>query len=170
MVETKLYKQHKEARRKFGVPNCKTGEVIREGYYRKPYTKKNGSRVKGIWIKPTCIKDQGLPGRGYPLRAPKSKKLQKPGKGIGPLKKGVLGKHGYATKLSASERRTALDSAVGEYGAHRVLRRLNAIKTLSKRTNPKVSKKYFQDMKWVRKTFDGQFKSSWKESALFSKN
>ena len=46
-VEDKLYKQHKEARKKFGVPKCNTGEVIREGYYRKPYTKKNGNKVKG---------------------------------------------------------------------------------------------------------------------------
>ena len=88
---------------------------------------------------------------------------------IGPLKKNQLRKYGYSTSISTRKRHQALTKAIKDNPALRIFRRLNAVRILSKRTNPKVSQVFLQDMKWVRKTFDGQFKSSWKDSALFAR-
>tara|TARA_Y100001970_G_scaffold225915_1_gene279149 strand:- start:791 stop:1933 length:1143 start_codon:yes stop_codon:yes gene_type:complete len=166
-VEDKLYKQHKEARKRFGTPKCKKNEIIREGYLRKSYIKKNGVKVKSKWVKPVCIKDRGLPGKGFQLK--KHSRLQKPGKGIGPLKKDVLKKYGYSTKIKQKDRRNALRYAVIEHPPLRIFRRMNAIRILTKRTNPTVSATLLKDMKWFRKYFDDGFKGSWKDSALFKK-
>ena len=165
-IEKNLYNQHKKARDKFGIPNCKSEEIIREGYYRKPYTKKNGNKVKGLWIKPSCIKDRGLPGKGFLLK--KDSKLQKPGYGIGPLKKDILKQYGYSTKVGVRKRHQALSLAVKNYKALAIFRRLNAVRVLTKRTNPQASETFLEDMKWFRKKFDNHFKSSWKDSTLFN--
>lgn len=167
-IEDKLYKQHKKARDKFGVPKCNIGEIIREGYYRKSYTKKNGVRIGGVWVKPTCIRDRGLVGKGFPLMKPTTLRIQKPGEGIGPLKKGVLRKHGYSTKKLKKDRNIALSSAIREHGGLRIFRRLNAVRVLSKRTNKRASNIYYNDMKWIRKQFSSHFKTSWKKSKLFT--
>jgi len=87
---------------------------------------------------------------------------------IGPLKKNQLRKYGYSTSISTRKRHQALTKAIKDNTALRIFRRLNAVRILSKRTNPKVSQVFLQDMKWVRKTFDRQFKSPWQESALFA--
>ena len=113
-----------------------------------------------------CIKDRGLPGRGFPLK--KHSKLQTPGKGIGPLKKNVFKKYGYSTKKGVRTRHQALSDALVDHPALMILRRLNAIRVLTKRTNPQASTIFLEDMKWFRKKFDSHFKSSWKDSALFT--
>lgn len=90
-------------------------------------------------------------------------------KGIGKLKAGQLGKHGYhAIKtMKAPRRHVALRSAIAEYGAKMILRKLNAIRVYQKNSNPRVSKLFYNDMRWVRKTYDREFKGSWKSSALY---
>ena len=50
--------------------------------------------------------------------------------------------------------------AVVEMGAPRVVRKLGAIRTYLKNTSPKVSAKFYEDQKWVRKTFDNEFPES----------
>lgn len=71
-----------------------------------------------------------------------------------------LSKHGYSTKLAASERRAALVEAVSEQKALKgtlrrayayVIHKLSALSTLSKRTNPRASAKFKQNMRWVQK-------------------
>lgn len=88
------------------------------------------------------------------------------------LKKGELGKYGYkdVKTLTLKKRREALDKAINEYGAQKVLKKLGLIKTYQKNKNPVLIKKLMDNMKWSRKKFDSQFKSSWKTSALFKKN
>ena len=85
------------------------------------------------------------------------------------LKKGELGKHGYKDikTLSVKKRHVALDKAIKEYGAQKVLKKLGLIKTYQKNKNPKVSNLLMDNMKWSRKKYNSDFKSSWGNSALF---
>jgi hypothetical protein len=79
---------------------------------------------------------------------------------IPPLKKGELTKHGYNIKKSDVSRHRALNKAIKTSGGNQskkktlsVMRKLNAVKTLTKRTQPKNSKKYSKDMKWIQKKY-----------------
>ena len=95
-------------------------------------------------------------------------------------KKEVLTLEREKTKLAASlsgikdmgvrKRHKALNSAVKEYGSPMILKKLGAIKTYQKNKSPKVSELLYSNMKWLRKKYDGDFKSSWKNSSLFTKS
>jgi len=61
-----------------------------------------------------------------------------------------LTKYGYSFKLLAGERRPALMAAVIQYGFGKVILKLNAIATLTKRTNPKASAAYRADISWLQ--------------------
>ena len=93
-------------------------------------------------------------------------------RGIGKLKSGELGKHGYhkVKEMSVKNRRVALTSAVNEYGASMILKKLNALRVYQRNKGPESARLFYDDMRWVRKTFDDQFKSSWKDSALYKNN
>ena len=67
-----------------------------------------------------------------------------------PIKhKGALSDFGYSSKLPSEERHKALKKAVKEYGHTDVARRLTAVSTLQKNTNPTASKKFKADEHWV---------------------
>jgi predicted DNA-binding WGR domain protein len=105
-------------------------------------------------------------------KTPKTPKTPKTSKTPFPkisLKKGELGKYGYKDikTLSVKKRHMALDKAIKEYGAQKILKKLGLIKTFQKNKNPKVSNLLMDNMKWSRKKFNSDFKSSWKNSALF---
>ena len=138
--------------------HCGPGKVERRGYVRKfgaeilkrGYTVKRASgkmyRVKpeksSVYVKPSCIKDRGNPG-----------KLD-PGQGFGLLRRGELKKHGYVYEESREARRRALRKAIHEFGALGVFRKLDAVAKLSKRTAPHASRVFKQDREWVQ----GEFK------------
>jgi hypothetical protein len=136
---------------------CPDKFIKRASYYRK------SSKKNKTYVHETCIKSRGLPGKTS-LRYGKN--------GIGPLKKGELGKFGYhgLEELSKSERYSSLKKAVSKLGAPRVVRKLGAIRTYLKNTSPKVSNIFYEDQKWVRKTYDDEFKGEYKNSALFNKS
>ena len=50
--------------------------IERAGYYRKAYTRADGTKVKGSYVPAGMIKDVGLPGKGF----------KGPGEGIGKLR------------------------------------------------------------------------------------
>lgn len=137
------------------VKNCPSGYIIRNSYTRTLKGKKTT-------VLPKCIKSQGLPGKT-------SDRYQGPNKGIGPLQKGELSKHGYTKikNLSKINRHKYLDSAITEYGSSKILKKLGAVKTYQKNKSPEVSRILYDNMKWVRKKYDDDFKSSWKDSNLF---
>jgi hypothetical protein len=141
---------------------CPKGMIIRNGYHTRSYTRKNGTRVKSKKIKSKCIKSRGLPGKTS-LRYRGSKK------GIGKLKSGELGKHGYHSikNMGQSSRHIALKRAINDYGVKKILKKLNAIRVYQKNTSPKISKLFYEDMRWIRKKYDDEFKGQWKSSALF---
>ena len=137
------------------VKNCPKGYIIRNSYTRTLKGKKTT-------VLPKCIKSQGLPGKTL-------ERYQGPNKGIGPLKKGELSKHGYTQikNLSKIKRHKYLNSAITEYGSSKILKKLGAVKTYQKNKSPEVSRILYDNMKWVRKKYDDDFKSSWKDSNLF---
>lgn len=73
-----------------------------------------------------------------------------PPKKIPPLKKGLLTSLGYSTKESATLRHIALNKAIKQYGQGNIVNKLNAVSTLTKNTNPKVSETFKRDMKYVQ--------------------
>jgi hypothetical protein len=104
---------------------CPKGQILR-----KAFTKKSGVKVAGA-----CIKDRGLPGKGKRLFT---------------LRKGTLSKYGYKTSFETGVRHAALRKAVSGESYATVVRKLNAVAILQKRTNPKVHNILRGDMAWVQ--------------------
>ena len=133
---------------------CKSSETLRKGY-----TRKNGTIVKQ-----KCIKKRS------PNKVKKSiiKKFKPM---ILSLKKGQLKKYGYKNikTLGVRKRRQSLAKAINNYGAKNVFRKLGAVKTLHKNKNVSLANKYLNNMVWLRKKFDKDFKGSYKKSALYKK-
>ena len=138
VLERRKRSQNK-ARKMYGNKKCPSGKILREGYVRKSYNRKNGVHVKGIIVAPTCIPDQGAQGKGPKL--------------IKVLKKGELKKYGYTSKLSEKNRHMALDKAVKAEGPLVILRRLTPIATLTKKTSPKSSKIFEADKVYIQKKY-----------------
>lgn len=118
---------------------CPEGQVMREGYYRGSYTKKTGTKVKGKYVKQSCVENKGMPGKVVPAA-----------KVIPKLNKGTLSKHGYSTHLSEKERLDALIRATKELTFAGVIRKLNAVRTLSK-SNAHLFKIYSTDIENLQK-------------------
>jgi len=87
--------------------------IKREGYCVDPYTRKDGTRVKGYCTEPTSflIQDPGRPGRD--TRGAKAGPYKDDRAWI--QREGKLGGPGY-TRRSRSKRHALLDRCVGEYG------------------------------------------------------
>jgi hypothetical protein len=133
---------------------CPPGQVERKGYVRKfaaniikkGYTVKRHSgkdyRIyperSTVFVKPSCVKDRGLPGKVGP------------GEGFGPIRKGELKKHGYIYKESAEKRRDAIKDAIKEFGALGVYHKLDAIAKLSRRTAPEAAEAFRKDREWLK--------------------
>lgn len=134
---------------------CPPGQIARSAYVRKissPVAKRGFLKrlrsgktrriyptVRATYVKATCIKDLGKPGKGV--------------QAIGPLRKGELSKHGYSYKLPEQSRRNALQKAVKEFGALSTYRKLNAVAKLSERTNPQAAQAFGADRNWIRQTY-----------------
>jgi len=73
----------------------------------------------------------------------KSKKL------LEKLKKGSLAKFGYHTSDPKDIRRKVLKKAIKKFGYYKLIKRLEILKILTKRTNPTVSKIYSKDAKYL---------------------
>jgi hypothetical protein len=131
-------REHTIARKKFGTPKCKKGEIIKEGYH-----KKKSSKAKGSWVAPTCVKAKGL-----------SKKRGSKGKKLFRLEKGTLSQFGYSNvkKMSKQERRQSLKRAVSKIKPLSVRRKLIAVSTLQKNVDPKMAKIFKEDAEWVKNT------------------
>ena len=139
---------------------CPKGFIVRNSYNRK--SKKTGSKK---YVHEACIKSQGLPGKTslqYGVNNP----------GIGPLKKGELGKYGYhgVLDLSKDQRHSALRNAAKNLGPNILVKKLGAIRTYLKNTSPKASAIFYQDQRWVRKIYSKQFKGKLKKSKLYKSN
>lgn len=130
----KKRRMHRSVREKYGKPDCPHGKIVREGYRAVRNSKK-------IEVPPGCIKDVGRKGKGKQLFV---------------LDKDVLGKYGYGdVKYTKAEtRRRALRRAVKKLREPKpIFRRLIALSTLNKNSNPELSKRFKRDAYWIRETF-----------------
>ena len=136
---------------------CPSGYIKRKGYtrrFRKSITnsgytvRRKGTvyvakpKLRSITVKPGCIRNRGLPGKG-PAN----------GEGIGKLRKGDLIKYGYQYRLSDLAREKALKKAIHVYGAASVYHKLDAVAKLSLRTAPDASLIFMRDREWVKENF-----------------
>ena len=117
---------------------CPKGFILRSAFSR---TLKTGKRSH---VPEHCIKDLGLPGKGY-----------KGSRGIGPLRKGELAKYGYVhvNTLTIAQRHSALRNAIDDFGSLSVWRKLNAVAVYTKHTSPQSSRIFKEDMNWIRNEF-----------------
>ena len=109
---------------------CSKGHILKKGYTTK----------KGTKVQPKCVKDMGKPGKG-----PQLFKISKKDEGL-------LGNFGYELKISHDKRVKAIKKSIKENGELKVLRYLNAIRTLNK-SNEKYFNKLDKDVKWIQKTY-----------------
>jgi hypothetical protein len=114
------------------MEKCPKGKILRDGYT----YKRKGSK-KTIKVKPSCVKDRGKPGKGY-------KVFEMP-----EYDKGILSDYGYSLKKNYEDRIKALKKAIKEYGKLKILRRINALRTLHK-SEEKYYNKLNRDLKWIQ--------------------
>lgn len=99
---------------------------------RKSYVRSDGTRVKATSY---TTKNRGRKGRGPKLFT---------------LKKGGLSRYGYSTSATTASRHLALSKAISRGVPGLTLsRRIGALATLLKRTNPKLSKRLRRNQMWV---------------------
>lgn len=67
-----------------------------------------------------------------------------------PSRNNGLRRYGYKSTDPAPRRRRALKRAVKKQNYARIVRRLNLIRNLTYRSNPKFSKKLSADIKWMQ--------------------
>ena len=115
---------------------CSKGQIEKVGYtYIRKKTKKS------VKVKPTCIEDKGKPGKGPKL-------INIPNED-----EGILGKYGYSLKKSHEDRIKALKKAFKENSHLKILRHLNAIRTLQK-SNEIYFNKLEKNMKKLQKYYE----------------
>jgi hypothetical protein len=119
------------------IGRCSRGYIRRSPYVRRSYVRKSGSPVRRSIVPSGCIRDLGKKGKGSPL--------------IPPLKAGELKHYGYSTLLPQEERRASLKRASRDLTPLSVFRKLNAVATLTRNTNPTKYKKFIADRDWVRR-------------------
>jgi len=114
---------------------CEIGYVLKRGYERESYTKKDGTIVNSTYVDPVCIKNKGLNG-----------KLLEEYKPIHLDNKIELSVYGYETKLKIHERLNALIKAVNKLTYKSVILKISALRTLHK-NNPHYFKLFDKDLK-----------------------
>ena len=115
------------------TPVCKKGEILRVGYKRR-------SKNKVIKVAPTCIKDRGQPGKGKKL-------IKIPKEDVG-----LLSEYGYSLKEAHDSRVKSIKRAIKEHSELKVLRHINALRTLNK-SNTTLYNKLNKDFEWIHKHY-----------------
>ena len=105
---------------------------------RRSYSYIRKSTGKRIHVNASCIKSKGLRSRGL-----------RPKRVISGLKKGELTKLGYSIHETEQKRHIALKKALKKFGYSKLIKKLNAIRTLTKNTSPTNSNKYHKDMLYI---------------------
>ena len=113
---------------------CDKGEIKRVSY---SYTKKDGTKVN---VKSTCVPDKGKPGKGPKLII------------IPKEDQDLLGKYGYNLHVSHEDRVKILKKALKDLDELKVLRYINALRTLHK-SNEKYYNKLDKDLKWIQSDY-----------------
>ena len=109
---------------------------LKKGYNRKSYTTKKGTKIPKTHVGMTCIKEHGLPG-----------KVLDESKVITISNKNKLSNYGYSIKKNINVRNKALLEAIKEYGYLSVLKKLVALRTLTRVSNSEQSQIHDIDIK-----------------------
>jgi hypothetical protein len=118
-----------------GGGKCPKGMILRSGY---SFKRKDSKKI--VKVKKECIKDQGKPGKGPKL-------------GILPKEDiGILSNYGYSLKDSHDIRIKALKKAIKHNNELKILRHVNALRTLNKSNNTNYNK-LDKDLKWIQKDY-----------------
>jgi hypothetical protein len=116
------------------MSKCPKGKIERVSY---EYNKKSGTHVK---VNPTCITDKGKPGKGPKLIS------------IPEYDIGLLTKYGYSLQSSHDMRIKSIKKALKENSELKILRHINALRTLQK-SNEKYYNKLNKDFKWIQNDY-----------------
>ncbi len=128
--------QDKDASKMVGGAKCPKGMIEKVSYDYKRKTSK-----KKVHVKAVCIKDQGKPGKGPKL-------------GILPAYDvGILSDYGYSLHNTHEERVKALKRAMKHHNELKILRHINALRTLNK-SNKTNYNKLDKDLKWVQADYN----------------
>ena len=114
---------------------CPKGTIERVGY-----TFKRKSSKKTVHVKKTCIKDQGKIGKGPKLDILPAKDI------------GILSDYGYSLHDTHDIRIKALKKAIKHNNELKILRHINALRTLNK-SNKTNYNKLDKDLKWIQKDY-----------------
>lgn len=127
---------------------CGPGEILkvgfkRRGFERRPFVRKDGTRVASSYIPehrvgPTCIKDVGKPGKG-PKILPTPDDLVH------------LSKYGYSVHKPDADRRAALKAASKDNDTLLVLRRLNLLRNYQ--AVPENKEIFSRDVEYMSKLY-----------------
>jgi hypothetical protein len=115
---------------------CPKGKIERIAY---DYIKKKTK--KAVKISKTCVTDKGKPGKGPKIIT------------IPEYDVGLLSNYGYSLKEKHELRQKAIKKSIKEHDPLKVLRHINALRTLQK-SNEKIFKKLDKDMKWLQKHYN----------------
>ena len=114
---------------------CKKGSISKRTYI--VHSKKRGSYK----VKASCIY---LP-KSNRARGKRSKRV------LPHLKEGSLSKYGFHINASPKKRKSSLRKAEKVYGKSKLIKKLNAVRVLTKNTDPKASKIYTASIRYVQK-------------------
>jgi hypothetical protein len=119
----------KSVKKVYSRKSCPKGSISR-----KSYTKKSGLKIKSGCVKSKALRSHGSTPKVF----------------LPALKSGTLSKSGYHVHSADRTRHSALIKAHTKYGTSTVVKKLNAVRVLTKNTNPIVSKIYKKDIAYVQ--------------------
>lgn len=123
---------------------CSKGYVLKEGYDRKEYFKKDGTFINRVHVGSTCIKNRGKPG-----------KLLNKYKTITINEKNSFKPFGYTTKDNNNKRHESLLNAIKKLSYATVIHKLSTLRTFKKNSDIELDKnlykKYDTDIKKLQK-------------------
>jgi len=110
---------------------CPLGKIERAAYITK----------NGVKVPKTCIEDKGKPGKGPKLIIMPKEDF------------GLLSNYGYSLNDSHETRIKAIKKSIKEHDKLKVLRHINALRTLQK-SNERLYNKLDKDLKWIQKNYE----------------
>jgi len=130
-------------------------KIERRKFWVKPYTRKDGTKVRGHWVSATTFKRKDVGSPGVRSRGAKSGKYSKK-KGYKPwiTREGKLGGKGYLSKSTVSRRRI-LNRCVKNWGYRSCLGSimvLNRSSTLRR----KYGRKLDEDKEYLKRKYGGK--------------
>jgi hypothetical protein len=118
---------------------CGPGEILRKGFKRNKFTRKDGTVVPTSYVPPTCVPDFGKVGRGRKTLPPPDNLIH-------------LSAYGYSIHKPDSVRKEALRAAAKDYDVLPVLRRLNLLRNYQ--AIPENKEIFSRDVEFMKDMYD----------------